>query len=281
MDENLLAENPQALAAYFCDLKTREEQHFISAPRASQLYRDCMRQLVLGTKLERRVRSKVSFHQRVTFMIGNAVHDWIQNTEDLFGNYRRGWWACSACEKFIKWDRPPSEEWKCPECGAGYRAARYEEHSIALLKPLVVNGHPDLFIRFKNKTRLVELKTINGKDFEKLFLPKIDHVWQVLTYLWALKYDPVLKDKVDREKAYICYLSKRSGYGQFPLKMFHVEYNHEILLEILRKLNLYKQGIENGKLPPLHGECQRKNRGARAGECSVRFECFQEHRHES
>ena len=278
-EERQLEDNPQALAAYFCDLRTRESRRFMSFPRASQLYKDCMRQLVLGVKLKKEVRVKLGFSQRMIFMLGNAVHSWVQNTDDLFGNHRRGWWVCSACGKYMSWGAPPREGWKCKNCGAGYGAARYEEHSLYLRKPLMVSGHPDMFVDFNGKIRLVELKTINGKDFEKLFLPQIDHVWQALTYLWTLKHDKIIPVNIDRSKAYICYITKRSTMGQFPLKMFHINYDEDVVRVILKKLLIFKKGIQKGgKLPALHDDCARKSRGYRAEECPVRFECFQEHR---
>ncbi len=35
----------------------------------------------------------------MAFSLGNALHWWVQNRPDFYGDDRRGWWKCLACSK--------------------------------------------------------------------------------------------------------------------------------------------------------------------------------------
>lgn len=72
------------------------ETNDIRWPRASSLYSACMRMYVLGTKHMLKDKSWIGITMRVTYGIGKALHWWIQNTGDVLGNRRRGWFRCLA-----------------------------------------------------------------------------------------------------------------------------------------------------------------------------------------
>ena len=55
-------------------------------PRASSLYKDCMRQLVLLNRFKIEEKEYVKFSNTVVFDIGNSVHFWAQNTKSFISD---------------------------------------------------------------------------------------------------------------------------------------------------------------------------------------------------
>jgi len=152
-----------ALASYFANFTPQDETRPIGTPRASGLYSCCIRKHVLGTLFKRREKSFVSFKDKILFGYGNAIHYWLQNSPDIFGDRRVGWWECSACGETIHFGKFPEVD-NCRKCSARRDAFIYREHA---LEADSFSGHPDMFLDCGGAIRLAEFKSINGSDFEQ------------------------------------------------------------------------------------------------------------------
>ncbi len=268
--------DPEALAISFSDFKTERETQAVAQPRASSLYDACMRKHVIGTIQGLDEPQWISIRTKIVYGIGNAIHDLIQNTGILFGDRRYGWWFCGACRRVRYFGAPPKKP--CEKCKAHQDATVYREHYLNLKKPLFVTGHPDMFFRpvHIKRLRIVELKTIEGDEFDKLRSPLAAHEWQLHTYLWAISFDKTIPMEVDISVGYIVYVTKRTRKEIFPVKIFPIISNTDLLKRIKAKLTLYKDGliVYPKNLPGPVEDCVRSRfEGYRAKQCVALKEC--------
>lgn len=266
-----------AIAAEQVDLSVQMEEMPIRQPRASNLYDACMRMYVLGTIHERTKKQWENFNDRILFGIGNALHYWVQNEPEVFGDKRIGWWLCKSCGKIRYFGAPPKK--KC-SCGASHKASVYHEHSLSVKEQdFHVTGHPDMFLEYaKGKPpRIVEIKSISGPAFELLIAPLVQHEWQLTTYMWASSLDKNLPMAIDNEVGYMLYISKRHQSKILPIKMFPVVRSDAVVGMIKAKLASYTEGVKSfpNNLPPLQKDCDRTSLTCyRANSCPVRRECY-------
>jgi hypothetical protein len=273
-----------ALAAEHIQLKLEVEEKDISWPRASSLYKCCIRQHVIGDILGKKVKDFLYIKDKLTYGIGNAVHYWLQNTPDILGDKRRGWWKCLACRKVLYFGGPPTR--KCPNCGAYPEAISYKEHYIRGVGQdddgdprYFQTGHPDMFLEKKNSSllRVAEFKTIGSEDFDKFKAPLIEHEWQLQDYMWACSLDERLPVKIDPNVGYILYICKRHRVKDLPFKMFKVRRNEEMLNRIKEKLDLFRTGRINfpNQLPAPDPRCLRGGMDSyMTKSCVVREDCL-------
>lgn len=274
--------NIDAVTAENVDIKANKELKVIGSPRASSVYKECVRLNVIGTKLSRRKTDWVSVQSKVTFGLGNALHSYVQNSPEVFGDRRLGFWKCLACGKIRYFGKPPRAQ--CDKCGARVEATIYEEYTLQVESPVIVSGHPDLFLDCgKNRMRVLELKSMKKENFLELRYPLVDHVWQILTYMRLCnrsKRPP--PQKVDEKVGYILYVSKgQTANNVLPYKMFPIVYDESTFRLIVDRLLLYKKGIQQypKSLPECHKDCMSKDKtkmndfGYRAKACPVLQEC--------
>lgn len=243
--------DPELITREFISVKsTADKKTLPRYPRASALYHDCMRQLVLINRYEIVDTKYNKFHQNIVFNIGNAVHFWAQNTRSFISDeYRRGLWKCRSCG-FIS-EFSPIISTKCPVCSARKTSFEYYEYPLKLETPLFLTGHPDMFVeKPADNFRIVEFKTINGSDFDKLKAPLIEHIWQVHAYMWGLSKDKLFKAlPFDKKVSYIMYISKGMKINSSPIKTFIVQRDASIEKDILLKLKEFKEGYLGGDIP--------------------------------
>lgn len=266
--------DPAALAAQMVEIAPEYEDHLIGRPRASSLYGACMRLHVIGTVNKLCRTEKVSFGSKLTYGIGNAVGWWVQNDPTIFGERRVGWWKCRGCGKILYFGTPPKV--KCKHCGALPQAIEYHEHYMNLKD---VTGHQDLFLRIKKGLiRINETKTISGDKFPGLKAPKIEHVWQLLTYMWGSKYDENLPVEVDQELGYITYFSKKAHADMLPVKVFRVQNDEHTVRRMTAKLKDYRVGVDSypSDLPEPDALCLRAEFSNYAAKvCPARTTCLE------
>ena len=270
--------DPAVVASANIELAAEKETGAIGAPRASSLYGACMRMHVLGTKFNRTKTQWSSFRGKLTFGIGNALHFWMQNEPDLFGDRRRGWWRCAGCNRIRYFGAPPKT--KCEFCGARKEATFYQEHFMELRDPFMVTGHQDLFLeKRKGVFRVIEAKTMAGHLFEKLKAPMAQDEWQLQTYMWGSQLDKKLPVEIDHDVGYLCYIAKQEFAKMLPVKMFPIEKNQYTLNLIKGKLKQYKDGMKHfpEKLPPKSQTCIRNPSGYAARQCPVGDLCEEFH----
>ena len=271
--------DPAEIARSFIDIQHKtEKKRYSLFPRASGLYKSCMRQGVLCYKKEFDFDLHLGIGMRLTFEIGNSFHYWVQNTPRILGNNRRGRWRCSACRYLTLFG--PSPTYSCPRCKAAPDAFIYEEIQISMEHPYYLSGHPDMFVeRPAGNFRIMEIKSINSKDFNYINNPLPEHVWQVHSYMLACIHDSMnISVTVDKDICYITYISKAYERNNFPVKTFIVKRDLHIMAMIKDKLAQFKTGIEDGILPlPIPG-CLRSNfENAVAKSCPVISACRGKH----
>jgi hypothetical protein len=229
-------------------------------PRASSLYKDCMRQLVLVNQNKIEVQEFVGFSNTVIFDIGNSVHYWAQNTGAFIDEkFRAGFWKCSACGYTTVFCKVVDTN--CPVCGAKKRAFIYKEYALKLDSPYMVTGHPDMFVEKPcSNFRVMEFKTIDGPAFDRLKAPMIEHQWQIQTYMWGIGRDKLAKEiTFDSKHAYIMYISKTFKMKEAPIKTFLIKRDKSIIKDIITKLKEFKIGFGGGALPAPHSQCSDTN----------------------
>ena len=269
--------NPLAVATGSLKVNIEDIPVRIGYPRASSIISSCLRLHVLGTKFELyRKRKFNSLPSRIAFSIGNAYHHWIQNSSDIYGDTRRGWWKCLACRKVLYWGAPPTTN--CPHCGAYPEAIEYYEHPMVIKDiPWFFSGHPDLYLTSGTKKAgyLVtnELKSLkNGNDeswdWDNIVEPLADHKAQVISYMLNSEFDPVFKKHkilIDPTVSRVSYIAKGNFGNLLPIKTFEVVRKHHKDIEehIKERLFLYKAAIDAfpAKLPPLFPKCARAEFG--------------------
>ncbi len=270
-------EDGAALAAEHLELKVNVDEVRIGFPRASSLHVACMRMHVLGTMLDKVQKQFESVKDKLLFGIGNAVQEWIQNSDAILGERRRGWWRCLACRNVLYFGGPPKV--KCSKCGAYPEAIVYHEHYMKCPGGLKVTGHPDMFLEKDSDIfSLLEIKTIKDSEFDKLVAPLVQHDWQLQTYMMGCDKDERLPVKTDPNVGYLLYVSKRYRTQELPYKMFTVRRNDALLLRIRTKLNEYAEGIENfpEKLPAPQDACLRGGMDNYAlKSCPCKKECLE------
>lgn len=256
-------------------LKWDEETQPIAKPRASALYGSCIRLHVLGTRLNKSQKRYTSFGMKLVFGFGNAIHYWAQNDPALLGDRRRGFWRCRACKAISRFGPPP--RYKCGNCGARPEAFEYAEFSFNLKGDLSLTGHIDMFLeKGQGIFRVLELKTINGDDFDKLVAPLIEHSWQVHAYVLGCQESKSMPVKIDDEVGYILYVSKKNKRKVFPVKMFVVKIENPLMDRLKEKVAGYRIGLTDypKNLPDPHDECVRANfENYRARTCPCLKEC--------
>lgn len=273
--EKFQTTNPFQLAYELLHLNSiTETRLYPKRMRLSQIATACPRAGVLGFRHAVESQAHVHIQQRTTFDIGNAFHRWMQNHAAYFGDRRVGWWRCLACNAIV-FGFPPKK--RCT-CGALATARIYEEHSMELNTPLV-SGHPDMFYAVsKRDIRVLEFKTVNGEEFERLTQPLSDHVFQVNGYMHYLPKDTTLPIQINGDAAFILYASKKHTKTTIPYKAFVVKKSPDIIRVIEQTLEVFTRGILDTTLksvPPPQKCCQQTNwKCIQAKTCNVLEYCL-------
>lgn len=272
-------EDSFALFSKYSDISCKVEMQPISNPRASSLYDSCMRMHVIGSTMQIKQKRFLNLHAKTTFGIGDGLHYQIQNTEMVFNDKQRvGWWLCVACQTIRSFGI--FSKTKCKNCNALPSASIYFEHALSVYNnPVIVTGHPDLFISISNGLiRVVEIKSLKKDSYVNLVMPLIAHQWQIITYLmYCNKSTTTLPVKIDEDLGYILYVAKeQTGRDMLPMRLYPVKNDHIIRGQIMKKLRAYYTGIKNWPkdLPQVLTECSGSGfKGHRAKYCPTKGHC--------
>lgn len=263
------------LAFALIDMAFAKEERAYSLPTGSAVHDLCVREMILGHKLEKARQRYIDLNWALTFEIGNLVHRMVQNDPKWLGDRRVGWWQCLACGKTLRFGKPPL---KCEHCSALPTSIVYKEHGIKC--PLPVTGHPDMILEVtKALFRLLEIKTITTEEFKKLSGPWGAHVYQLSLYMELIEKDKSIPIKVDGSMGYIIYFSKQHAGKVAPVKAYRVPKNKMMVEEAMSKIDLYGKAYnwkerEINFLPAPVDECMRKQWDLwRARQCEVSPEC--------
>lgn len=161
---------------------------------------------------------------RIVWALGRAAETHVrtqfvesQRRHDIIGT-----WSCLCGE--LKHSGRYNRALRCPRCST--LADNYNELTLWDHNAKIV-GNPDLlYIRPDDQSiRVVEIKSINKKEFDALAAPKIDHVIQASIYQRLLEMND---DDADTSAVTIFYVCK--DYAFKPYKEFHVVTTPQIRL---------------------------------------------------
>lgn len=270
--------DPVMLAHRLMDLESRSEnRYFDHRLRMSAMHNVCVRGQLLGYRNHLVTKDFLPVGMRLTFDIGNAIHHFLQNSQDYLGMRRMGWWECLACGN-REFGRKPRGS--CPKCGASSRARQYLEHALNLPRDIPVSGHIDGFLEVEpGDIRVIDFKTINGEDFESLASPKPEHCIQVNGYMNYVQIDDTLPVRINPDKGLVLYISKKHTVKTLPFKMFQVR-REKIFMDVIEeKVANFRRGLEdNAYLPPPLSSCVASGfKSASCRSCRAYAECLAEY----
>lgn len=245
--------DPVALTKSLCNTDGRAKQSKYKYPRISQIGDICIREWVLGMQGDAQKSEFIPFALKMIFGIGSGLHNYYQNSKDLFPNIE-GRWQCLGCGYKSPFGKRP--EGICPGCGAHNRAIQYSEHYFSLSEPFYVTGKIDLFLPIGNPVRY-RIGDIKGVADDKVE-PRGNDIMQLAAYLLSAKYDDSLPKNVDTTTGYLFYISKKMSY-RAPVRTIKVVLTpilEETITEILMQV---KKGIDEDKIPPRRINCKDKN----------------------
>jgi len=171
----------------------------IDPPRAgglhcSSLWKTCARVPLLEAKYAAYIRIEPnSAGQQMTYDVGHALHDLIQNK--YVGPFGRLWgeWKCLPCREITHKGLMPKA---CPKCEAPWRDDADGIQNIVYSEMFVKDdtldycGHCDgILLSRRGKKAVFEFKTISKSQYGGLRAPKPEHVIQVHAYMASLGLD--------------------------------------------------------------------------------------------
>lgn len=224
----------------------------------SSLWKTCARTPLLmamfGDLIE---EEKLKAGSHMTFDMGHALHDMIQN--HYLGPFGRLWgnWKCLNCQAIVHVGTLPKS---CGRCDVPWRNPKdgtinivYDE-SFVKDKELDYCGHCDGIIlgRDGKKKRVFEFKTKSKSQFGRLRRPEFSHIIQVHAYMNGLGLREAIVLYWDKGSQ--CDWS-RDGEGNWlagdvHLKAYHIPFDDELWAEMKTRIMDYHKATALVKTLP-------------------------------
>lgn len=233
---------------------------------SSLAYNFCPRQYAIAIKENLSLYESLTGGHKVTFALGRAAEKHVR--EGFIESY-------GVNNIYAKWE--------C-ECKRSYREGFFKADAVCPCgKPLDVfaepdivddengvKGHPDLVFNYQKTLFVMEIKSMNKKDWDELTEPLQSHLMQAGLYpkLLSMKREGISPVVV------FIYVTKDFKWGS-PYKEFHVDMSdpkyvtmHENMLAEAKEVKDY---VETGKTP--QRICPSLS-STMAKKCPVAFRCF-------
>lgn len=255
----------------------------------SSLWKTCARVPLLEKKYASSlVVEEIKAGNRLTFDMGHALHDMMQNA--YLGPLGRlyGEWKCIKCQKIVHKGTMPQD---CPECKVPWRNPKDGVQNIVYSELFVHDeeldycGHCDgVLIGRSGKRRVFEFKTKSKSQFATLRGPDTPHITQVHAYMNGLGLDEAIILYWDKGSQ--CDWSRdddgRWHAGNVHLKAFDVKFDQGLWVAMSKRIKLYHEAKEKAASLPIvqledimaykrvctHASCDL------AKSCSVTKQCF-------
>lgn len=248
----------------------------------SSLWSTCPRVPLLEKKYAQYLRvEEDSAGQRLTYDVGHALHDMVQNS--YLGPFGRLWgnWKCLRCQEITYQGLMPKT---CPRCELPWRDPVDGSQNILYAEMFVSDddlkycGHCDGIVLSRAGHKFVfEFKTISKSQFPGLRAAKHEHVVQCHAYMHALKL----------RKAVVLYLDKGSqaDWKKMPdgswispnphLKAFLIEFDQKLWDTMSRRIREYHQAAEvASRLPVIEAaDINKFSRVCTHKQCDLAVEC--------
>lgn len=246
--------------------KEKERTDYGQVLHASDVYNFCPRRYALYQKYpDAPIQNKViTASQALNYALGIKIQEIVvENSLGLVGI-----WECKLCRRTYYGIMPK----KCNTC----ISSRFKYRELEIKHKDMIVGHIDMVYRKTDESIIVEIKSMKPEEFKNLDKPKLQHEYQVMTYLYLINRtklkNKILKDlKVTGKYGYILYVCKTAM--QEPFKLFTIKYKREFG----RKLDKHLEDLENfmnAKEPKLPERICRTKIDLMAKECNLSDICF-------
>lgn len=248
------------------------QRHNVGYTHLSALLKNpCVRQLrFMDENQDKQVFQSVTGAHRLMWKLGRAIETHIRETyikgvkgKGVFGN-----WEC-ACGAVKHAGKRFSETWlSCQRCRT--KPDNYKEYTV-FDHDAGIAGNPDFLVYGGDILTVVEIKSMNGEDFELLRAPMPDHVYQAAGYRRLLKQNGFNVSK----NVVIVYATKKFKYGS-PYKEFSVDVTVPQYENVLNGMWGVAQEIKQSRLAktiPPRKVCSSVN-AKEAKKCSFCTDCF-------
>jgi len=110
----------------------------------------------------------------------------------------------------------------------------FESEVPVKFEPLNIYGHCDGV--FGKEDWVLEIKTIGDASFKTLTKPKVEHLWQIHCYMFAL----------DIPRCQLIYVNRNNGHT----RLFRVLFENDIWDQVAAKISSVEACVESGEPPP-------------------------------
>jgi len=224
----------------------------------SSLWKTCARTPLLESMHAASIQIReLKAGSRMTFDMGHALHNLIQNI--YLGPFGRlyGEWKCLRCQKIVHKGTMPEH---CPECNLEWRGSDGNQnivYSELFVKDEELDfcGHCDgvLMSRDGLKKRVFEFKSKSKAQFARLRVPESSHIIQVHAYMKGLGLEEALILYWDKGSQ--CDWSRDSDgnwlAGDPHLKSFLVTWNEDLWGAIEQRIKAYHKATSLIKSLPV------------------------------
>lgn len=255
------------------DLIAEEKRHDSGYSHVSSLLRGmCARRTRFQDESGQPEYDWASGPQRIVWKIGRAVEKHIRDSyiKGIKGKGVIGKWACK-CERTTM-DGEFQKSSACAFC----RTAPTEYVEITLFDHEAgICGNPDLLAVMgkDGKLYVIEVKSMNGEEFDELAAAKPDHVFQGAAYRRLL-----IKNGYENvsEKILVVYATKKYSFRGSPYKPFMVNVDkpeiNAVLDGIWENARLIRRSRIDGVIPE-RTECVSPS-SPQAKKCAFVTDCF-------
>lgn len=233
---------------------------------SSLAYNFCPRQYAIAIKENLSLYESHTGGHKVTWRLGRAAEEHVR--EGFIENHGRGniyaKWECSSCGRSYR-----EGFYKAVACQCGGSLDKFAEPDIQDDEN-GVKGHPDLVFNYKRTLFVMEIKSMNARDWEALEEPLSAHIMQAGMYprLLAMK-----RQGISPVVAFI-YVTKDFKWGS-PYKEFHVDMSDpkyvaihdQMLVEAKQVKDFVEKGVSPERICPSMSSSLAKK-------CPVAFRCF-------
>jgi len=220
-DPTQLSELPSNFVTRIVDTQDRlpeKERHNTGHMHLSALLKNpCVRQMRFNDTGKDNLQSVTGGH-RLVWALGRAVEKHVRDSyiKGVKGKGVLGNWSC-LCGA-VKHEGLFSAAWQeCQRCRA--KPTKYSEYTV-FDHDAGISGNPDFPIYIGDTLHVVEMKSMNGEQFDALTAPLPDHIYQAAGYRRML----INNNFKVSNTVIIHYTTKKFMFGS-PYKEYHVDVN--------------------------------------------------------
>jgi len=237
----------------------------------SSLLEFCPRRHVVAVRDEINIYESTRSCDRVLWAIGKGIEAHVR--KQLLARFQNigcvGEWSCPC--KRVKYEGMFNPNAICVRCG--HVATHYDEFTL-IDHEAKVAGHPDFIFMASGRLHVLEIKSMNKKDFDLLTKAVPNHIFQASSYRKMLAARGTVPVDPHVIILYVCkdYSFKGSPYHEFSIDATSPEVTNSLDLA-WQNARIAKQALEGSQLPTKHPSCLTPSSPMARG-CAACVNCF-------